>query len=167
MEINQKFKHAVGSFNTETGQMACVGHQKYHDVHLCFKGNMNIPFAVIKLYDSDLAIDARDTYEDAYKLGTEICQRWNDLSGKVTLKKVFNPMHFESAAGEKLSICMRDSGFEFTYEGVVYEAKEGKVNVLGGKLVDNASACPKCENPFPHKHTDGSYSCEECNHTWK
>lgn len=26
--------------------------------------------------------------------------------------------------------------------------------------------CPECLNPFPHGHTDGSKSCEECGHKW-
>lgn len=26
--------------------------------------------------------------------------------------------------------------------------------------------CPECENQYPHSHADGSYSCEECGHTW-
>lgn len=26
--------------------------------------------------------------------------------------------------------------------------------------------CPKCENPYPHSHTDGSYSCEDCGYKW-
>ena len=26
--------------------------------------------------------------------------------------------------------------------------------------------CPECENPYPHSHTDGSYSCEDCGHKW-
>lgn len=26
--------------------------------------------------------------------------------------------------------------------------------------------CPECENPYPHSHTNGSYSCEDCGHKW-
>jgi len=26
--------------------------------------------------------------------------------------------------------------------------------------------CQNCQNPYPHSHTDGSYSCEECGHKW-
>lgn len=26
--------------------------------------------------------------------------------------------------------------------------------------------CPQCENPYPHTHTDGSHSCEECGRSW-
>jgi hypothetical protein len=27
-------------------------------------------------------------------------------------------------------------------------------------------ACPECENPYPHGHVDGSYSCEDCGNKW-
>jgi ribosomal protein L37AE/L43A len=27
--------------------------------------------------------------------------------------------------------------------------------------------CPNCENPYPHNHTDGSFSCEECGNEWE
>ena len=50
----------------------------------------------------------------------------NDES-TIVLKEVYNGIEFESDSGEKLSICMRDSGFEFSYGGNKYEAKEGKV----------------------------------------
>lgn len=26
--------------------------------------------------------------------------------------------------------------------------------------------CHECENHYPHSHTDGSYSCEDCGHKW-
>lgn len=26
--------------------------------------------------------------------------------------------------------------------------------------------CPNCENPYPHSHKGGGYSCEECGHEW-
>lgn len=26
--------------------------------------------------------------------------------------------------------------------------------------------CPQCENPYPHSHRGGGYSCEECGHEW-
>lgn len=79
MEINHKFEHVNGAFETETGKLVCVGKQKYGEVMLCFKANMNIPFATIKLYSKDLASHADATFEDAYKLGKEICRRWNEF----------------------------------------------------------------------------------------
>ncbi len=28
-------------------------------------------------------------------------------------------------------------------------------------------SCINCENPYPHRYVDGSFSCEECGHEWK
>ena len=46
------------------------------------------------------------------------------------LEEVFNPIELKSGSGDVISICMRDSGFEFTYHGIVYEAKNGIINAL-------------------------------------
>jgi len=53
-----------------------------------------------------------------------------DEKGNVILKEVYNDVTLKSNAGEKLSICMRDSGFEFTYEGQKYEAKNGQLKLV-------------------------------------
>jgi ribosomal protein L37AE/L43A len=31
---------------------------------------------------------------------------------------------------------------------------------------EHREVCPNCENEYPHKHTDGHYSCEECGNEW-
>lgn len=43
------------------------------------------------------------------------------------LRRVFNPINFVSNDGEKISICMRDSGFEVTYQGQGYSLQKGVV----------------------------------------
>ena len=48
----------------------------------------------------------------------------------VEIKEVYNPIKLTTASGEVLFICMRDSGFEFNYEGRIYEAKGGDVRPL-------------------------------------
>lgn len=59
-------------------ELLCVSKKRYGLVELCFRGgSWNIPFAKIKLYDSNLAIDADVTFESAKFLGEEICRRWN------------------------------------------------------------------------------------------
>ncbi len=78
MNINHKIEYVEGPFDTTKGKLVCVMHDKYADVSLCFKANMNIPFAKIKLFTKDLFVDAEATMEDAYKLGNEIVKRWND-----------------------------------------------------------------------------------------
>ena len=57
------------------------------------------------------------------------------------LEEVFNSVVLKTKEGEKLAICMRDSGFEFNYQGKWYFAKEGFVgpfnlSVRGNSLVD-------------------------------
>lgn len=49
----------------------------------------------------------------------------------LTLSEVYSGINLKTENGEKISICMRDSGFEFNYMGQWYEAKNGKINKLG------------------------------------
>jgi hypothetical protein len=69
---------------------------------------------------------------------------------EITLKEVFSGVGFISPDGEEFGICMRDSGFEFTYEGRHFEAKEGELRELTTKLVtfspsDNGGEAPKAK----------------------
>lgn len=47
--------------------------------------------------------------------------------GMLQLERVFNPIVLKSGADEEIIICMRDSGFEFEYQGNKYEAKGGSI----------------------------------------
>ncbi len=49
------------------------------------------------------------------------------------LKEVFSGVGLESEDGEEFGICMRDSGFEFHYEGIWYEAKNGTLKEMGSE----------------------------------
>jgi hypothetical protein len=51
-------------------------------------------------------------------------------NGELELKKVYNGIVLISDSGEKLSICMRDSGFEFNYSNNKYSAKEDVVRLM-------------------------------------
>ena len=77
VKIKQKFDFVDGDFDTDIGELLCVAKQKYAEVHLCFRGQGNIPFARIELYSGDRYADARETFDDAAALGKEICRRWN------------------------------------------------------------------------------------------
>jgi len=77
MRIGHKFECVEGEFDTDEDSLVCVPDRKYTEVHLCFKCNMNIPFAQIRLHSRDLYIDAKEVFEDACKLGEEIVRRWN------------------------------------------------------------------------------------------
>jgi len=50
--------------------------------------------------------------------------------GTIEIRKVFNSITLITDKGERISICMRDSGFEFMYKDVWYSAKEGKVKKM-------------------------------------
>lgn len=56
-----------------------------------------------------------------------------DENRNLVFEKVFTPVIFKSAEGEELGIVMRDTGFEFKYQGKWYEAKEGQVREMGLK----------------------------------
>ena len=48
----------------------------------------------------------------------------------IQLEEVFNHIVLKTKDGEEMAICMRDSGFEFNYQGGLYSAKEGFVSPL-------------------------------------
>ena len=65
----------------------------------------------------------------------------------IQLEEVFNSIILKTADDEEMAICMRDTGFEFKYQGEWYFAKEGQVmpfhkSVRGNCLVDQT---PQCE----------------------
>lgn len=56
-----------------------------------------------------------------------------DENYNILLKEVYNPIILESNCKEQLTICMRDSGFEFKYNDCLYEAKNGEVKKIKNK----------------------------------
>jgi hypothetical protein len=85
MQITPRFKYVEGSFETLTDRMLVVASDHHGAVELCFKEEgcgWNIPFAEIKLYDSELYVDFKATMPDARRLGEEICRRWNECQDK-------------------------------------------------------------------------------------
>lgn len=55
----------------------------------------------------------------------------------IQLEEVFSGITLKSCDGETFSICMRDSGFEFNYQGEWYFAKEGYVEPFNKSVRDN------------------------------
>ncbi|OPY16255.1 MAG: hypothetical protein A4E69_00275 [Syntrophus sp. PtaB.Bin138] len=53
-----------------------------------------------------------------------------DQERNIVLEEVFSGVLLKSDDGDKLGICMRDSGFEFSYGGIWYEAKNGILREL-------------------------------------
>jgi len=48
----------------------------------------------------------------------------------IQLEEVFNSIVLKSESGQTMAICMRDNGFEFKYNGIWYEAKDGFIELL-------------------------------------
>jgi len=80
MKIGHRFQGVSGDFDSSTGELICVQNKKYGSVNLCFRENMNVPFASIRLHSSDLAMDADAVFPDAARLGEEIARRWNSAT---------------------------------------------------------------------------------------
>jgi hypothetical protein len=52
-------------------------------------------------------------------------------NGSFQMEHVYLPVTLVTDDKEEMSIIMRDSGFEFNYQGVWYSAKNGFVEMLG------------------------------------
>ena len=50
--------------------------------------------------------------------------------GEIVLEEVYSGVGLETSDGETMGICMRDSGFEFNYNGTWYSAKKGVVEKM-------------------------------------
>lgn len=61
----------------------------------------------------------------------------------IELEKVFMPVVLTTEDGESLTICMRDSGFEFQYQGDWYIVKEGKVELQQKPSLSDLDGDPK------------------------
>jgi hypothetical protein len=59
----------------------------------------------------------------------------------LNITKVFNGVKFITDKKETLFICMRDSGFEFTYNDVKYEAKNNIISKVENKEIKNPFEC--------------------------
>jgi hypothetical protein len=57
--------------------------------------------------------------------------------GYIKIEELYNPLVLETKDGEIMIITMRDSGFEFQYEGEMYFAKEGYVEPFHKSVRDN------------------------------
>jgi hypothetical protein len=59
----------------------------------------------------------------------------------LNITKVFNGVKFITDKKETLFICMRDSGFEFTYNNVKYEAKDNIIKKVENKEIGEPFEC--------------------------
>jgi len=65
----------------------------------------------------------------------------------IQLEEVYNGVQLKTRDGETMGICMRDSGFEFNYQGKWYSAQQG---VITEEVVSNKSRDNKTDNEFPN-----------------
>lgn len=59
-------------------------------------------------------------------------------NSEIVLKKVYNAIHLVTKDKEKISICMRDEGFEFWYNNEHYQAKSGEIDKLSNFWKEDA-----------------------------
>lgn len=64
-----------------------------------------------------------------------------DEDGCFLLEEVFSGVGLKTRDGEYMGICMRDTGFEFNYQGTWYYAQKGVV----GKRGDLSKDAPSTE----------------------
>lgn len=57
--------------------------------------------------------------------------------GDIKVTEVFNPLVLETEQGEQMVITMRDTGFEFSYGGEMYFAKQGYLEPFHKSVRDN------------------------------
>jgi hypothetical protein len=50
--------------------------------------------------------------------------------GEIILREVFNGVGFISPDDEEFNICMRDGGYEFSYQGAWFRAVGGKIEPM-------------------------------------
>jgi hypothetical protein len=62
------------------------------------------------------------------------------------LEELFNGITLKTPDGEEMHICMRDSGFEFTYEGKKYSAQKGVIKevliITSSNSIENNNCSP-------------------------
>ena len=100
--------------------------------------------------------------------------------GEILLTEVYSGVLLETDDKETIGICMRDTGFEFNYNGVWYEAKQGivremkkeepKQETLEYGLLQHIKMCLECNNEsqairllekYGFEKQEGLYSEEE------
>lgn len=64
----------------------------------------------------------------------------------ILLEEIYNPITLRTNNNEEISICMRDSGFEFVYEGKHYSAQKGIIEELNYESKSVSIDFDKMEN---------------------
>ena len=62
------------------------------------------------------------------------------------LEEFYLPITLVSDNKEEMSICLRDGGFEFKYQGDWYMVKNGEVELMKKQSFDVSNDLPTCDN---------------------
>lgn len=62
----------------------------------------------------------------------------------IQLEEIFNGITLKTPDGEEMNICMRDSGFEFTYQNQRYSAQKGIIQEVNIKTDSNEDESMPC-----------------------
>jgi len=62
------------------------------------------------------------------------------------LEEFYLPITLVSDNKEEMSICLRDGGFEFKYQGDWYMAKNGEVELMKKQSFEVSNDLPTCDN---------------------
>jgi hypothetical protein len=85
------------------------------------------------------------------------------LSGELEVTHVYNPIVLKTDSGEYLAICMRDSGFEFKYQGVWYSAKGGVIETFDEVAARAAYQKDSSFNHISEAQSDGEAELKNTN----
>jgi len=61
-----------------------------------------------------------------------------DEDGAIEIREVYSGIGLKTNSGERMGICMRDSGFEFTYENKHYSAQQGVITEIPVSMYDTS-----------------------------
>ncbi len=82
MKITPKIRFVSGDFDTKEVSLVLIPSDNHGVIELAVKEpgcGWNIPIGEIRIYSSERYVDFKATYEDACKLGEEICRRYNEF----------------------------------------------------------------------------------------
>jgi len=71
------------------------------------------------------------------RIKREIMKIQVDENNEILLTEVYSGVGLKTRDGEFLGVCMRDTGFEFNYNGTWYEAKKGVIQKIGADASDS------------------------------
>jgi hypothetical protein len=94
-------------------------------------------------------------------------QEFYQLYRKKTIEAGFTPIGRQRFTGIIKTLSLIPETFEYIQNKANGDnSKPANCAIFDVVGQSEQLICPECENPYPHSHTDGSYSCEDCGHKW-